>query len=292
LPDNVLVFEDVSVAYSSGSTPQFALRDISLTVERGSFVAIIGENGSGKSTLGRVMANLIGTSRGSVRLEAASDSTTPNGSSPPSQCAAVQMVFQNPDAQIVGSTIYEDVCFGLENLGVPTEEMQCRAEMALSQVGLLLPLDTKVEHLSGGQKQLLCIAGCLAMHPSVIVFDEATAMLDVESRKSVYQTARALHQQGVTIVWITQWMDELYAADRVIALDHGRIVYDGTPRDYFYGAGSYPSGNTQSPCRRLGFRPPFVVEVTEHLARHGVCFPIPPVSEEEFVQNMEGLCHL
>jgi energy-coupling factor transport system ATP-binding protein len=292
LPDSVLVFEDVSVAYSSGSTPHFALRDISFSVQRGSFVAIIGQNGSGKSTLGRVMANLIGTSRGSVHREGASDSIPPEGLSHPSQRAFIQMVFQNPDAQIVGSTIYEDVCFGLENLGVSPEEMQARAEAALGQVGLLLPMDTKVEHLSGGQKQLLCIAGCLAMRPSVIVFDEATAMLDPESRKRVYQTARSLHQQGVTIVWITQWMDELYAADRVIVLDQGRMVYDGTPRDYFYGAGSYPCGNTPSPCRLFGFRPPFVVEVTEHLARHGVCFSNPPVSEEEFVQNMEGLCHL
>jgi energy-coupling factor transporter ATP-binding protein EcfA2 len=290
--DNVLVFEDVSVAYSSGSTPIFALRDISLSVERGSFVAIIGQNGSGKSTLGRVMANLIGISRGSVRREGTSDSMTSDGSSRPSQRAFIQMVFQNPDAQIVGSTIYEDVCFGLENLGVPPEEMRARAEAALGQVGLLLPMDTKVEHLSGGQKQLLCIAGCLAMHPSVIVFDEATAMLDVESRQRIYQTVRALHQQGVTIVWITQWMDELYAADRVIVLDQGRMVYDGTPRDYFYGCDSYPHGHTQSPCRRFGFRPPFVVELTEHLARHGVCFSKPPVSEGEFAQNMEGLCHL
>ncbi|MBL0386846.1 ATP-binding cassette domain-containing protein [Tumebacillus sp. ITR2] len=245
---------------SAKSGIRFVLQEVDLEVRRGDWIAIIGRNGSGKSTLGRVMAGLLPVSRGVCE----------RGD------GRVQLVFQNPDAQIVGETVWEDVCFGLENLAVPTEEMPARAEAALSKVGLLEKKDADVSTLSGGQKQLLAVAGCLAMQAEVLIFDEATSMLDPESRASLLRVAADLHLTGRTVVWITQWMDEVVRAERVAALETGRVVFEGTPEQFFYGR-----DGEDSPSDRLHFAPPYAVQVARALEQTGVALRTRPLLPEQ-----------
>ncbi|KEO82467.1 ATP-binding cassette domain-containing protein [Tumebacillus flagellatus] len=241
---------------------RFVLRDLDLEVRRGDWVAVVGRNGSGKSTLGRVLAGLLPVSRGTLERSA----------------GLVQLVFQTPDAQIVGETVWEDVCFGLENLAVPPDEMPARAEEALLTVGLLEKKHANVSTLSGGQKQLLAVAGCLAMKADVLVFDEATSMLDPESRARLLDVAARLHQAGQTVIWITQWMDEVARAQRVVALEVGRVVFEGAPEVFFYGR---EGSEGQTPCDSLGFAPPYVVQVARALERRGVALRKRPLLPEE-----------
>jgi energy-coupling factor transport system ATP-binding protein len=195
----------------------------------------------------------------------------------------VQMVFQNPEAQIVGETLYEDVCFGLENRAVDPAEMPGRALAALRQVGLADKLHHPVTMLSGGQKQLLGIAGCLATEADAIVFDEATAMLDPASRERMLGVVKQLHQGGATVIWITQWLEELAYADRVIALEDGKIVYGGDPRGFFYAVAGEGSA-----CERMGFAPPYVVQVAEGLRRRGVELVGRPILPQELSEAVSG----
>jgi energy-coupling factor transport system ATP-binding protein len=256
----------VSVAFATNGEVRPVLVDLDLRVAPGEWVAVIGRNGSGKSTLGKVLAGLCPVSRGTaVGTE------------------RVQMVFQNPEAQIVGETVYEDVCFGLENRAVDPAEMPARALAALRQVGLADKLHHSVTMLSGGQKQLLGIAGCLATEADAIVFDEATAMLDPASRARMLGVVQHLHRDGATVVWITQWLEELAYADRVIALEDGKIVYEGEPRDFFY-----EQAGESSPCERLGFVPPYTVQVAQGLRRRGVELAARPILPQELREAVSG----
>lgn len=258
-----ICLKQVSVAFTTNDGIRPVLLNLDLQIATGEWVAVVGQNSSGKSTLARVLAGLCPVSRGSVQCGA------------PGEAAAVQMVFQNPEAQIVGETVYEDVCFGLENRAVDPAEMPARVESALRQVGLVEKWHVPVQKLSGGQKQLLAIAGCLAMEASVLVFDEATAMLDPSSRERVLQVVQHLHQQGKTILWITQWMEELAYADRVLAIDGGKIAYDGNNRDFFHGV------EETSPCERLGFVLPYAVQVARGLQEQGIALQARPILPNE-----------
>ncbi|MCL6446080.1 MAG: ATP-binding cassette domain-containing protein [Alicyclobacillus sp.] len=239
----------VSVAFQTQSGIHYALQDVALTVRPGEWVAVVGANGSGKSTCGRVLAGLTPLSSGSrnTTWERPGD---------------ILMILQNPDAQIIGDTVWEDVCFGLHNLGVPAEEVSPRAMAALAKVGLVDQRDASVHSLSGGQKQRLCIAACLAMSPRLLIFDEATTMLDPARRTDLLQLTRQLHAQGLAIVWITQDMGEAAFADRIVALANGRLVFDGTPAAFFYG---HPCK-----CTELGFELPYVVQIGRALAARGI----------------------
>lgn len=269
---------DVSVAFQSSDEVIPVLHHISLEIQEGDWLALVGPNGSGKSTLGRVLAGLCGLSGGSIRYGGQSNGDT--------GAHRAQIVFQNPDAQIVGQTVFEDVSFGLENHAVPAADIPTRVEEALAAVGLQAYRHAEVDALSGGQKQLLCIAGAIALRPSVIVFDEATAMLDPLTRAHIIKVVGHLHARGTTIVWITQWMEELANASNVVALEQGKICFSGSPKAFFYGE---PEGvdvmdrpsSAKSPCEALGFRLPYAVEVAKALQKQGLYLMQLPLSSRD-----------
>lgn len=270
-----VVLQDVTVAYRQDDGIRIVLRDINLSLPEGRMTALIGGNGSGKSTLLKVIAGILPPSRGKVqRLSQPQD--------------LVPVVFQNPDAQIVGQTVWEDVCFGLENTAVPPEEIKERADRALAAVGLAGFGDVPVSRLSGGQKQLLCIASVIAMQPSLLIFDEPTAMLDPAAKEQVLQVMNRLRQEGKTILWATQGIDEIGLADQVVALDDGEIVFMGTPEDFFYGREE--DGDREGiPCHTLGFRLPYSIEVIHELKRSGRLHGLRPVTAEQCMEAVSGL---
>lgn len=210
---------------------QTALDHIDLDVQPGQFIAILGHNGSGKSTLAKHMNALLEPTEGSLWIDG-KDVTEEENILPVRKTAG--MVFQNPDNQIIASVVEEDVGFGPENIGVPTDEIWKRVEESLKSVGMLKYRHHSPNKLSGGQKQRVAIAGVMAMEPKCIVLDEPTAMLDPNGRREVLQAAHELNQKkGVTILLITHYMEEVVDADYVYVMDQGHIVMQGTPREIF-----------------------------------------------------------
>lgn len=208
-----------------------AVCDVSLSVKPGDFVAILGHNGSGKSTLAKHINALLLPTEGSIVVDG-KDTGQEENVWDVRQSAG--MVFQNPDNQIIGQVVEEDVGFGPENMGVPTKEIWERVEESLKAVGMYAFRKHSPNKLSGGQKQRVSIAGVLAMHPKCIVLDEPTAMLDPNGRKDVIRAARALNDvEGVTVILITHYMEEVIFADRVFVMDSGKVVLEGTPREIF-----------------------------------------------------------
>ena len=207
-----------------------ALSDICLTIEDGAFVAIVGHNGSGKSTLAKHINGLLLPSEGTVTVNGMTTNDEAN-ILPIRQ--TVGIVFQNPDNQIVTTIIEEDVAFGPENLGIPPEEIRKRVDAALDTVGMRDYATRAVHQLSGGQKQRVAIAGMLALRPQILVMDEATAMLDPRGRADFIATLQKLHEQGLTVIMVTQYMEEVTACDRVIVMHKGEIAADGKPEDVF-----------------------------------------------------------
>jgi energy-coupling factor transport system ATP-binding protein len=228
----ILRVEDLYYSYRSPSGEAVqALRGVSLSVEPGEYVAILGHNGSGKSTLAKHLNALLLPNAGHVWVK--SWNTRDRGHWPEIR-ATVGMVFQTPDNQIVATIVEEDVAFGPENLGVPRPEMVRRVDWALEQVGMAAYRHRPPHLLSGGQKQRVCIAGVLAMQPDVLVLDESTAMLDPQGRQEVLETVRRLNrEQGVTVVAITHFMAEAVEADRVVVLAEGQVALEGSPRQLF-----------------------------------------------------------
>lgn len=227
--DSQIQLQDVSFTYEGASSP--ALSGVSACIAAGEFVAVLGHNGSGKSTLAKLLNALYIPSEGTV---AVCGYDTKQESLVWEIRRRAGMIFQNPDNQIVATLVKEDVAFGLENLGVPTVEMIPRIESALSAVRMSRYADTAPHNLSGGQKQRVAIAGILAMEPSVIIADEATAMLDPSGRKEVLETIRMLNRtKGITVVWITHFMEEAAQADRVLVVTDGKICLSGTPAEVF-----------------------------------------------------------
>ena len=208
-----------------------ALKDVSLDVEKGQFVAILGRNGSGKSTLAKHINALLFPSEGEVIVDGMD---TEDGELRLKIRQTAGMVFQNPDNQIVGNLVEEDIAFGPENLGIPTADIWNRVDEALDKTGMKAFRNQSPNHLSGGQKQRVAIAGVLAMHPKCIIFDESTAMLDPQGRRNIIDVARGLQQEyGITILLITHHMDEVLAADHVFVMKDGRIMGQGTPMEIF-----------------------------------------------------------
>ena len=211
------------------------LHGIDLCINRGEYIAIIGHNGSGKSTLAKLLNLVLEPTGGTIYVDGV------NVSSPDmtdddvfALRQKVGMVFQNPDNQLVATVVEEDVAFGPENLGVPSEEIRRRVDDALAMVGMTEYAKHEPHRLSGGQKQRVAIAGIIAMMPECMIFDESTAMLDPLGRREVVETMEMLHREkGITIVTITHHMDEAARADRIIVLDDGRILRDGTPEEIF-----------------------------------------------------------
>lgn len=221
--------ERVSYAYEGSKEP--AVHDLTLTIEPGEFVAILGHNGSGKSTFAKLINALYLPSDGRLLVCGMDTRNEAN-------CWAIRqhagMVFQNPDNQIVATLVEEDVAFGPENIGVPPAEIRTRVDDALAAVGMSDFAQNAPHMLSGGQKQRVAIAGALAMRPDVLILDEATAMLDPEGRREVMRTVRSLRKStNMAVLWITHFMEEAICADRVIVLHEGEIALDGSPRSVF-----------------------------------------------------------
>lgn len=219
----MLTFDQVHFYYKKG---QPVLEDISFTIEAGEFVAIVGANGSGKSTIAKLMDGLLLPRKGAVQFKGL-DTTKPADLADIHQ--QIGFVFQNPEDQFITTTVMDEVLFGLENVRVPREEMRSRLEHALQAVHMEDYLDAMPHQLSGGQKQRVAIAAILAMRPQVIIFDEATSMLDPQGRQQVLAIMQELHRQGLTIIQITHHMEEVLSAERLLLLHQGRLEYDGAP---------------------------------------------------------------
>lgn len=239
-----------------------ALRGVDVTIERGSFVVILGHNGSGKSTLAKTFNAVLLPSGGKVYVEGMD---TMDESLLLEIRRRVGMVFQNPDNQIVANVVEEDVAFAPENLGVPSAEIRKRVDDALEAVGMTQFVKHAPHLLSGGQKQRIAIAGILAMQPSVIIADESTAMLDPSGRQEVLSTIRRLNREkGITVVWITHFMEEAAQADRIIVMNQGEVALSGTPREVF------PQVDT---LRELHLDVPHMTALADSLRRDGMPLP-------------------
>ena len=223
---------DVRFDYTyENEAPQVVLQGVDLTVEKGAFVAILGHNGCGKSTLAKHFNALLLPTGGQV-IVADMDTASEDNTYPIRRL--VGMVLQNPDNQLVSTIVEEDVAFGPENLGLPPAEIRARVDEALAAVDMTAYKDHAPHRLSGGQKQRIAIAGVLAMHPDCLLLDEPTAMLDPQGRREVLDTVCRLYlENGMTVVLITHYMEEAALADRVVVMDEGKVVLDGTPREVF-----------------------------------------------------------
>ena len=239
-----------------------AIRDISFDIENGDFIAILGHNGSGKSTLAKHMNALLVPTSGTMWVDGINTSEVDELWKVRQKAG---MVFQNPDNQIIGTVVDEDVGFGPENIGIPTEDIWKRVEEALGKVGMLGFRDRSPNRLSGGQKQRVAIAGVVAMRPECIVLDEPTAMLDPNGRKEVLEVIRELNRkEGVTVILITHYMEEVVYADKVYVMDSGDIVMQGTPREIF---------SRVDELKKLRLTVPQATELAHELRKAGI--PIP-----------------
>jgi len=255
-----------------------AVDDVNLDVKAGQFIAILGHNGSGKSTLAKHFNALLYPTEGSVFVDGM-DTEDENHLWDIRQEAG--MIFQNPDNQIIGQVVEEDVGFGPENMGVPTEEIWERVEESLKAVNMLSFRKASPNHLSGGQKQRVSIAGVIAMHPKCIIMDEPTAMLDPNGRKDVIRAARALNEvEGITVILITHYMEEVIYADRVFVMDKGHVEMQGTPREIF---------SQVDRLKELKLGVPQVTLLAHELKRKGIPLPDGILTREEFVEELKKL---
>ena len=270
--------EHLSHAYAMGEEKHVALDDVSLAIEAGEFVAVLGSNGSGKSTLAKHLDALLLPTSGTCRVDGMDTRTA-------EQVWRIRqkvgMVFQNPDNQLIAAVVEDDVAFGPENLGVPSKEIRARVDEALTAVGMTKFRSFAPHLLSGGQKPRIAIAGALAMRTECLVFDEATAMLDPEGRAEILSIVKKLHdEQHITIVYITHFMEEAAAADRIVVLDQGHVAMDGTPRTVFARADE---------LQRFGLDVPLAVELGAKLRKDGLAIPQDIVTEDDLVQALVGL---
>ena len=248
---------------ASSPDASFALKNIDLTIGKGEFVAVVGRNSSGKSTLAKLFSLVIYPSLGELYIDGTEVGPDLDEEAALEIHRKVGMVFQNPDNQLVATLVEEDIAFGLENLGYPSEEIRRRVDLSLDAVGLSGYAGAEPSRLSGGQKQRVAIAGILAMMPECIIFDESTAMLDPGGRREIMKIMKTLKSQGITVINITHLMEEAAEADRVIVLDKGRIAADGTPHEIF--------SDTEM-LTRLGILPPQCADVMNGLREAG--FPV------------------
>ena len=268
-----------SYPVEEGQRRTTALEDVTLSIEKGSFVVVLGHNGSGKSTLAKHFNAVLLPSGGAVYVEGMN---TRDEDLLLEIRRRVGMVFQNPDNQIVANVVEEDVAFAPENLGVPTAEIRRRVDDALA-VGMTEFARHAPHLLSGGQKQRVAIAGVIAMEPECIVLDEATAMLDPAGRREVLDTVHRLNRQrGITVVHITHHMSEAEDADRVIVMNDGVVAMDGTPRDIF---------SRVEELRSLGLAAPDTVELLHRLNGHGMSLPLTAITVDECARAIFQALH-
>lgn len=252
-----------------------AVDEVSLDIKQGDFIAILGHNGSGKSTLAKHMNAILYPTEGTVWVDG--KDTRDEGELWNIRQEA-GMVFQNPDNQIIGQVVEEDVGFGPENMGIPTKEIWERVEESLRAVGMYQYRKHSPNKLSGGQKQRVSIAGVLAMHPKCIILDEPTAMLDPNGRKEVIRAVRGLNQvEGVTVILITHYMEEIIHADKVFVMDQGKIAMEGTPREVF---------SQVEKLKELRLDVPQVTLLAYELKKRGVPLPDGILTTEELVKAL------
>ena len=257
-----------------------AVNDVSLDIEQGQFIAILGHNGSGKSTLAKHMNAILNPTEGTLWVDGM-DTKDEDNIWKVRQTAG--MVFQNPDNQIIGQVVEEDVGFGPENMGIPTEEIWQRVEESLRAVGMYEYRKYSPNKLSGGQKQRVSIAGVLAMHPKCIVLDEPTAMLDPNGRREVIATLHELNrQEKITVLLITHYMEEVIDADRVIVMDDGKLVMDGTPREIF---------SRVKELKEYRLDVPQVTELAYELKQAGVNLPDGILTMDELMEKLLPIFH-
>ena len=254
-------FQNVSVGYEDADenvVKKYVLENLDLKIEKGSFVAVLGHNGCGKSTLAKLCNAILVPQKGKVLVDGidTSDEMLVNDIR-----QKVGMVFQNPDNQIVATIVEDDVAFGPENLGVEPEEIRRRVDDSLKRVGMYEFRNSEPHKLSGGQKQRVAIAGIIAMQPECIVLDEPTAMLDPRGRKEVMKTVKLLNSQGITVIFITHYMDEAVQADRVVVMNEGKIILDGKPSEVFVQIDTLKS---------IGLDVPEATELTHKLIKKGL----------------------
>lgn len=275
----IIDVQHVSFVYPDETNPnKKVLKDITLSIEEGSFVAVLGHNGSGKSTLAKLLNAIHKPTEGTILVDGMN---TADHTKLLSIRSTVGMVFQNPDNQIVASVVEEDVAFAPENLGIPPAEIRTRVDEALSMVGMYEFREHAPHLLSGGQKQRVAIAGVIAMRPRCIVFDESTAMLDPIGRREILHTARHLNEAyGMTVVLITHHMDEAAQASRLIVMSEGEIIADGPPREVF---------SHVEKLRSFGLSSPETVQLLFELQHEGIMVPLDAISDEECA---EVLVHL
>ena len=276
--ESIIRSENVSYHYKNAGADEEAVSGVTMSVQAGEFVAILGHNGSGKSTFAKLMNALFIPSEGRLWV---TDIATDAPDRTWDIRAACGMVFQNPDNQIVATIVEEDVAFGLENMAVESSEIRRRVDEAVKMVGMEAYKLSAPHMLSGGQKQRVAIAGVLAMKPRVIVFDEATAMLDPSGRAEVIDIVKKLcKNEGITIVWITHFMEEAAQADRVIVMDQGKIAMEGVPHDLFEHADD---------LHALGLDVPEMTKLSICLREAGIDLPRGILTVNEMV---EALCRL
>ncbi len=255
-----------------------AVDDVNLTVEPGQFIAILGHNGSGKSTLAKHFNALLYPTEGEVYVDGM---LTEDDGHLWEVRQEAGMIFQNPDNQIIGQVVEEDVGFGPENMGVPTDEIWERVDESLKAVRMDKFRKASPNHLSGGQKQRVSIAGVIAMHPKCIIMDEPTAMLDPNGRKEVIRAARGLNQvEGITVILITHYMEEVVDADRVFVMDKGKVVMEGTPREIF---------SQVEKLKELRLGVPQVTLLAHELRQSGLPIPNPILTRKELIQALKEL---
>lgn len=272
----IIKVQGVSFEYNSGEEASvLALEDINLNVKEGEFLAVLGHNGSGKSTLARLMNALLIPTRGEVFVDSLS---TKNPENLWFIRQKAGMVFQNPDNQIIATTVEEDVAFGPENLGLPSEVIRERVNESARLVGISELMKRPPHHLSGGQKQKVAIAGIVSMRPRCLILDEPTALLDPEGRKEVLSAVKKLcREENIAVVYITHFMEEAAAADRIVVLEQGRLVMEGTPREIF---------SRVDELRELGLDVPQITELAMLLIKDGFSLPSGILEIEELVMSL------
>ena len=273
--DTIIRLKDVVFQYEGSERP--AVDGVCLDVQAGEFLAVLGRNGSGKSTLARLLNALLIPTSGTVEV----DGLVATEDNPYPVREVCGMVFQNPDNQIVATVVEEDCAFGLENRGVPSEEIRRRVDEALTEVGMSERALSSPSMLSGGQKQRVAIAGVLAMRPKIIVFDESTAMLDPIGRRDVFRLARRINrEEGITVIWITHFMEEAVQADRVVVMEDGKVELIGEPRQVF---------SNVDQVLMYGLDVPEMMKLSAKLREAGVNVPKDTLTVEEMAVE---LCRL
>lgn len=269
--DSYIKIENLSISYEEDDGGRTSvLKNISLNIKKGEYLAVLGHNGSGKSTLAKLLNMILEPDEGKIFIDG-KEITDPNMTEDDvfELRKKVGMVFQNPDNQLVATIVEDDVAFGPENLGIPSAEIRERVDDALKVVGMSQYAKGEPARLSGGQKQRIAIAGILAMKPDCMIFDESTAMLDPLGRRDIMNTIEKLNREhGITIIMITHYMDEAARANRIVVLDDGEILMDGTPAEIF---------EKQDKLRECGLDVPQCVGLVHSLKERGI--------------NIEGECH-